>query len=237
MEGRRVRVLLLISISIIFLMGHNGRSKTSTSVERPAAQKGAVPPKSAPKKLSPAAKEWVEPTLRKMTVDEKIGQLLFTTYHGSLTATDTAAYQQVMHDVTDLHVGGFINITHGSPLGVVKSQAYPTAVLNNQLQAKSKLPLLIGADFERGTAMRLDEGPSFPTAMALAAGGNLKDAYTMGKITAVEARAVGIHWIYAPDADVNNNPGNPIINTRSFGENPERAAQFVSEFVRGVREN
>src|SRR5213080_1867633 len=237
MEGRRVRFLLLISISIVFLMAHNARSKTSTSAEKPAAQKGAVPPKSAPKKLSPAAKEWVETTLRKMTVDEKIGQLLFTTYHGSLTATDTAAYQQVMHDVTDLHVGGFINITHGSPLGVVKSQAYPTAVLNNQLQAKSKLPLLIGADFERGTAMRLDEGTSFPTAMALAAGGNLKDAYTMGKITAVEARAVGIHWIYAPDADVNNNPGNPIINTRSFGEDPERVAQFVSEFVRGVREN
>src|SRR5437667_9596207 len=237
MEGRRVRFLLLISISIVFLMAHNARSKTSTSAETPAAQKGAVPPKSGPKKLWPAAKEWVETTLRKMTVDEKIGQLLFTTYHGSLTATDTAAYQQIMHDVTDLHVGGFINITHGSPLGVVKSQAYPTAVLNNQLQAKSKLPLLVGADFERGTAMRLDEGTSFPTAMAVAAGGNPKDAYAMGKITALEARAVGIHWVYAPDADVNNNPGNPIINTRSVGEDPGRVAQFVTEFVRGVQEN
>jgi len=237
MEGRRVRFSLVISVSIIFLMAYNARSQSSTSAEKSAARKGAIPPKSATKNLSPAANAWVETTLRKMTVDEKIGQLLFTTYHGSLTATDTAAYQQIMHDVTDLHVGGFINITHGSPLGVVKSQAYPTAVLNNQLQAKSKLPLLVGADFERGTAMRLDEGTSFPTAMALAAGGNLKDAYTMGKITALEARAVGVHWIYAPDADVNNNPGNPIINTRSFGENPERVAQFVSEFVRGVREN
>ena len=237
MEGRRVRFSLLISVSIIFLMAHNARSQSSTSAEKSAAGKSTVPPKSAMKKLSPAATAWVETTLRRMTVDEKIGQLLFATYHGSLTATDTAAYQQIMHDVNDLHVGGFINITHGSPLGVVKSQAYPTAVLNNQLQAKSKLPLLVGADFERGTAMRLDEGTSFPTAMALAAGGNLKDAYTMGKITALEARAVGVHWIYAPDADVNNNPGNPIINTRSFGENPERVAQFVSEFVRGVREN
>src|SRR5947209_12937160 len=237
MEGRRVRFLLLIFISIVFLMAHNARSKTSTSAEKPAAQKGAVPPKSAPKKLSPAAKEWVETTLRKMTVDEKIGQLLFTTYHGSLTATDTAAYQQIMHDVTDLHVGGFINITHGSPLGVVKSQAYPTELLSNQLQAKSKLPLLVGADFERGTAMRLDEGTSFPTAMAVAAGGNPKDAYVMGKITALEARAVGVHWIYAPDADVNNNPGNPIINTRSFGEDPARVAEFVTQFVRGVEEN
>src|SRR5258705_13276063 len=238
MDGRRVRFLLLIPVSIIFLMAYNARSQNrSTSAEKPAATEDAVSAKSRPKKLPPAANAWVEATLRKMSVDEKIGQLLFATYHGSLTATDTAAYQQIMHDVTDLHVGGFINITHGSPLGIVKSQAYPTAVLNNQLQSKSKLPLLIGADFERGTAMRLDEGTSFPTAMALAAGGNLKDRYTMGKITALEARAVGIHWIYAPDADVNNNPGNPIINTRSFGENPERVAQFVTEFVRGVREN
>src|SRR5438309_328061 len=237
MEGRRVRFSLLISVSIIFLMAHNARSQSSTSAEKSPAGKSTVPPKTAMKKLSPAATAWVETTLRRMTVDEKIGQVLFATYHGSFTATDSAAYAQMMHAVDGLHVGGFINITQGSPLGIVKSQAYPTAVLNNQLQAKSKLPLLIGADFERGTAMRLDEGTSFPTAMALAAGGNLKDAYTMGKITAVEARAVGIHWIYAPDADVNNNPGNPIINTRSFGENPERVAQFVSEFVRGVREN
>jgi len=73
--------------------------------------------------------------------------------------------------------------------------------------------------------------------MAVAAGGNVKDAYTMGKITALEARATGVHWVYAPDADVNNNPGNPIINTRSFGEDPTRVAEFVSAFVRGVQEN
>ncbi|HET8923216.1 MAG TPA: glycoside hydrolase family 3 N-terminal domain-containing protein [Candidatus Acidoferrum sp.] len=238
MEGCRVRFLLGISVSIVFLMAHNARSQSAdTSAKKPAAQKSAAPLKSSTKKLSPAASAWVESTLRKMSVDEKIGQLLFTTYHGSFTATDADAYRQILHDVKDLHVGGFINITQGSPLGIVKSQAYPTAVLNNQLQAHSKLPLLIGADFERGTAMRLDEGTSFPTAMALAAGSDSKDAYTMGKITALEARAVGIHWIYAPDADVNNNPGNPIINTRSFGEDPEHVAQFVSEFVRGVQEN
>jgi len=179
----------------------------------------------------------VESTLRKMTVDEKIGQLLFTTYHGSLTSTDSPAYEQLLRDVQDLHVGGFIVVTHGSPLGIVKSQAYPTAVLANQLQAKSKLPLLVGADFERGTAMRYDEGTSFPTAMAVAAGGYPKDAYTMGKITALEARATGVQWVYAPDSDVNNNPGNPIINTRSFGENPHRVAEFVSAFVKGVEDN
>jgi beta-N-acetylhexosaminidase len=238
MEGRRVRFLLLISVAILFLMNHNARSQNrSASTKKPVASETRAAAKSAAKKLSPAANAWVESTMRKMTVDEKIGQLLFTTYHGSFTPTDAAAYQQIMHDVNDLHVGGFINITHMSPLGIVKSQAYPTAVLTNQLQAKSKLPLLIGADFERGTAMRLDEGTSFPTAMALAAGGDSNDAYTMGKITALEARAVGIQWIYAPDADVNNNPGNPIINTRSFGEDPQRVAEFVSRFVRGVEEN
>src|SRR6266699_1336685 len=236
MRGRRVRFLLLIPVLIPFLMADNAPTEDSNASMKKLEKSGA-PTKSALKKLSPAANAWVESTLRKMSADEKVGQLLFTTYHGSFTPTDTAAYSQIMHDVNDLHVGGFINITHGSPLGIVKSQAYPTAVLNNQLQAKSKLPLLIGADFERGTAMRLDEGTSFPTAMALAAGGDSKDAYTMGKITALEARAVGVHWIYAPDADVNNNPGNPIVNTRSFGENPERVAQFVSEFVRGVQEN
>ena len=188
-------------------------------------------------KLTPEQAQWVEKTLRQMSVEEKVGQVLFATYHGSFTSTDSPAYAQMLHSMNELHVGGFINITHGSPLGIVKSQAYPTAVLTNQLQAKSKLPLLFGADFERGTAMRLDEGTSFPTAMALAAAGNPKDAYTMGKITALEARAAGIQWIYAPVADVNNNPGNPIINTRSFGEDPATVSEYVAEFVRGVQEN
>jgi beta-glucosidase-like glycosyl hydrolase/CubicO group peptidase (beta-lactamase class C family) len=238
MVGRRTRFLLSIPVAILFLMAHNARSQNrAATAKKTVAKETASVSKSALKKLSPAANAWVESTMRKMTADEKIGQLIFATYHGSFTATDAAAYQQIIHDVNDLHVGGFINVTRMSPLGIVKSQAYPTAVLANQLQAKSKLPLLIGADFERGTAMRLDEGTSFPTAMALAAGGNSKDAYTMGKITALEARAVGIQWIYAPDADVNNNPGNPIINTRSFGEDPQRVAEFVSAFVRGVEEN
>ena len=130
MEGRRVRFLLLIPVSIVLLMAYNTRSQSrSTSAKKNVVKEGAFPAKSGVKKLSPAANAWVETTLRKTSVDEKIGQLLFTTYHGSFTATDTAAYRQIMHDVTDLHVGGFINITQGSPLGIVKSQAYPTAVL------------------------------------------------------------------------------------------------------------
>src|SRR5579884_4086761 len=237
MREYRARFLLLIPCSIIIvLMAHRAQSQSRPS----AANASATPVGSAEtarkksaslKNLPPAARAWVEKTIRRMSTDEKIGQLLFTTYHGSFTATDSPAYKNM------LHVGGFILVTRSSPLGVVKSQAYPTAVLSNQLQSKSKLPLLIGADFERGSAMRLDEGTSFPTAMALAAAGNPLDAYTMGKITALEARAACVQWIYAPDSDVNNNPANPIINTRSFGEDPARVAQFVSEFIRGAQEN
>jgi beta-glucosidase-like glycosyl hydrolase/CubicO group peptidase (beta-lactamase class C family) len=205
-----------------------------------AKQSRPAPPsesRSALRALTPAARQWVNTELRRMTLEEKIGQLLFATYHGTFTATDSPAYQQMLHDVNDLHAGGFILITRMTSLGIEKSQAYPTAVLSNQLQAISKLPLLIGADFERGSAMRLDEGTSFPTQMAIAAGGDLHDAYTMGKITALEARQAGVQWIYAPVADVNNNPGNPIINTRSYGEDPARVSDFVSAYIRGVEEN
>jgi beta-glucosidase-like glycosyl hydrolase/CubicO group peptidase (beta-lactamase class C family) len=238
MEGRRVRFLFVIPVLSLILMAQKARSQSATPSAKKSfpASRGESARANA-RKLSPAASAWVESTLRKMTVDEKIGQLLFTTYYGGFTATDTPAYAQIMHAVQDLHVGGFIVITHGSPLGIVKSQAYPTAALINQLQSKSKLPLLVGADFERGTAMRYDEGTSFPTAMAVAAGGDPKDAYTMGKITALEARATGVQWVYAPVSDVNNNPSNPIINTRSFGEDPARVAEFVKQFVRGVEEN
>src|SRR5215472_4455155 len=236
MEGRRVRFLFLIPIFLLILMAQKARSQNSNPSEEEVTAAKSRGSRNSRKSLSPAASAWVDSTLGKMTVDEKMGQLLFTTYYGGFTATDSPAYQQLLHNVQDLHVGGFIVITHGPPLGILKSQAYPTAVLANQLQTKSKLPMLIGADFERGTAMRYDEGTSFPTAMAVAAGGNPKDAYTMGRITASEARATGVNWVYAPDSDVNSNPANPIINTRSFGENPQRVGEFVSAFIKGVED-
>jgi beta-N-acetylhexosaminidase len=200
-KHRVVRLLPLLLTAIILSMAYTARSQSNSASTKPVKKSGASKSTKSAHTTASANKQWVETTLRKMTDDEKIGQLLFTTYHGSFTSTDADAYRKMMQDVDDLHVGGFINITQMSPLGIIKSQVYPTAVLTNQLQARSKLPLLIGADFERGSAMRLDEGTSFPTAMALAAAGNPADAYTMGKITTLEARAVGIHWIYAPVAD------------------------------------
>jgi beta-glucosidase-like glycosyl hydrolase/CubicO group peptidase (beta-lactamase class C family) len=229
--------LCLLVLPISLLMAAKIRTQSRAAAAKADKTAPQAKPASGLRPLLPAGRQWVDATLRKMTVDEKIGQLLFTTYHGTFTATDSAAYQQMLHDVQDLHAGGFILVTHITPLGIEKSQTYPTAVLNNQLQGKAKIPLMIGADFERGSAMRLDEGTSFPTQMAIAAGGDARDAYTMGKITAIEARQAGVHWIYAPVADVNNNPGNPIINTRSFGENAERVSEYVSQYVKGVEEN
>src|SRR6516162_4899356 len=234
---RRYAGLLLLPILLLSFMTARTHSRSTKPAKAVISEKTSDQRFSFLNSLTTEQQEWVESTLRQMTLEEKVGQLLLTTYHGSFTARDSDIYSRMMHDIDDLHVGGFITITHGSPLGIVKDQAYPTAVLANQLQSKSKFPLLFGADFERGAAMRLDEGTSFPTAMALAAGGNPQDAYVMGKITALEGRAVGVPWIYAPDSDVNNNPQNPIINTRAFGEDPARVAEYVKAFIRGVQEN
>ncbi|MGB8542347.1 MAG: glycoside hydrolase family 3 N-terminal domain-containing protein [Candidatus Acidiferrales bacterium] len=175
--------------------------------------------------------------LKKMTLREKIGQMLMPYYFGAFTSTESADYKDLLHQVEENHVGGFILGTQRGPLGIERSQVYPTAALTNELQKHAKLPLLIGADFETGTAMRIDEGTSFPSPMAVAAANDPRAAYTIGKITALEARAAGVRWIFAPDADVNNNPDNPIINIRSFGEDPQQVSEYVAQFIRGVEEN
>ena len=175
--------------------------------------------------------------MRKMSLAEKLGQLLMAPFFGRFASTDSTEYKELLRAVEELHVGGFMLATRVGPQGIARAQVYPTASLTNDLQSRAKLPLIFSADFERGTVMRLEEGTSLPHAMAVAATGSPQDACDVGRITALEARAVGIHWIFAPDADVNSNPANPIINTRSFGEDPHRVASFVSSFVRGVEEN
>ncbi len=172
-----------------------------------------------------------------MPLKEKLGQLMMVPYFGGFTSAESPEFRALEDLVTKHHVGGLMLETRTGPLGMRRSQVYPAAALANMLQSRAKVPLLIAADFERGTAMRLEEGTSFPHAMAVAAGGRDEDAYTFGRITALEARAAGAPWIFAPVADLNSNPDNPIINVRSFGEDPARAAQFVTAFIRGAEEN
>jgi len=172
-----------------------------------------------------------------MTANEKVGQIVFPTYFGAFESTESREFKELMSRVEENHIGGFILATRRGPRGIELSHVYETAVLTNQLQNAAVIPLLIGADFERGTVMRVEEGTAFPHAMAVGATGRSEDAYTMGRITAREARAVGVHWVFAPVADVNSDPDNPIINIRSFGEDPKRVGEYVAQFVRGVEEN
>jgi beta-N-acetylhexosaminidase len=209
-------------LALLLLMTFSVRAQKKT---RPARSPSASPP------------TWVEQTLKKMTLREKLGQMLMVYYFGVFTSTESAEYKELLHQVEENHVGGMIVGTSRGPLGIERSQVYATAVITNELQRQAKIPLLFGADFESGTGMRLDEGTSFPSAMALAATGDATLAYTVGKTIALEARAAGVHWIFAPDVDVNNNPDNPIINVRSFGEDPKSVSEYSTQFIRGVQEN
>ena len=176
-------------------------------------------------------------TLAKMSLDEKLGQMVVVYYWARFTSKDDPSFRELMRHVEQNHVGGIMLEARRTPAGIERGQVYPSAALVNELQRVAKIPLLVAADFENGAAMRLEEGTSLPSAMAVAATGDPHFAYTAGKITAVEARAAGLNWIFAPVCDVNSNPDNPIINTRSYGEDPSRVAEFVSQYIRGVQEN
>src|SRR5207245_3488177 len=146
-------------------------------------------------------------------------------------------YLQLRDQMQKYHVGSFAMTVRFEPPFLYRNQPYEAAELLNRLQRDSKLPLLVAADFERGVTMRLQGATTFPHAMAFGATGKLDYAEAFGRITAQEARAIGVHWNFFPDADVNSNPANPIINTRSFGEDPQQVGDLVAAYVRGARAN
>jgi beta-N-acetylhexosaminidase len=163
-----------------------------------------------------------------LTLREKAAQLVMPWIPGDYWASDAAALAAALRQV-DEGVGGFIVGIGASP--------YDIAEKLNTLQRASRLPLLIAADLESGPWMRVRGATAFPGNMALGATDRELDAYEVGRVIALEGRAVGIHFDFAPVVDVNNNPQNPIINVRSFGENPQRVAQLAGAFIRGLREH
>ena len=163
-----------------------------------------------------------------LSVKQKVAQLVMPFLPGSYASADDSAFLVAARWVDSLAVGGVI-VSVGSP--------YDIAAKLNNLQLRSTLPLLVSADLEWGAGMRVTGATTFTPIMAVGATGDPLDAYTMGRAAAVEGRAVGIHVNFAPDADVNNNPLNPIINTRSFGEDPAQVSKLVAAFVRGLREH
>ena len=200
----------------------------------------------APSQLEPPAARWVTATLAGMTLDQKIGQLIQSSFRSTYLSSDSESYDELVSRVHEQHVGGFLLFGGREPApNVLLNAGYSRNVLGqplaaasitNRLQAISALPLLNSADFETGVGFRLTGGTTFPRAMAFGAAGDDRLALEAGRITAREARALGIHVNFAPVADVNNNPRNPVINTRSFGEDPAAVGSLAAAYVRGLTE-
>jgi len=166
------------------------------------------------------------PRLDELTLDEKIGQLFVVGAPGVFMSASSPAYARLLHHVRDNHVGGFIWFM---------SNVYETAELTRHLQAESRVPLLLSADLEAGIGMRFNDTTFWPSAMAVAATGDPSLAEAEGRVTAEEARALGVNHILAPVVDVNIDPDNPVINTRSFGEDPNDVSRYAAAFIRGVQ--
>jgi beta-N-acetylhexosaminidase len=190
-----------------------------------------------PIRLTPSGEKWAEKTLHKLSIEEKVGQVFMIWCRASFLNADSPEYLQWRDAMQKYHVGSFAMTVHVDGPLLLRSEPYEAAELLNRLQQDSKLPLLFAADFERGVSMRLQGTTVFPHAMAFGADGRMEDAETFGRITGEEARAIGIHWNFFPDADVNSNPANPIINTRSFGADPNQVGDLVTAYIKGAHES
>jgi beta-N-acetylhexosaminidase len=197
-----------------------------------------------PKPSGDDAQKWVQTTLRRMTIEEKVGQMLVSSFQSSFLSTDSKAFEDLARAVRDYHVGGFhvfgaselapnvlLNAGYGT---VTLGQPLEAASILNRLQAISPVPLLNSADFETGAGFRLAGATNFPRMMAFGAARDEQLAFAAGRVAAEESRAIGVHVNFAPVVDVNNNPRNPVINTRSFGEDPELVGRLASAFVGGL---
>jgi beta-N-acetylhexosaminidase len=178
------------------------------------------------RKASSDALKWADKELKRMSLEEKIGQLVAVGLNATYLNQDSEAFKDLRHQIVDNHVGGII---------LFRGPVYESVVIVNRMQQLAKYPLLISADLEAGPGMRFDDTVNFPWNMAVGATANPDYARRQGELTAREARALGIQQIYAPVADVNNNAANPVINVRSYGEDPAEVAKMVAAFVEGAQ--
>ena len=204
---------------LISLLGSNEILKNNISENK-------IEKKSAPDLFS-ESNQWTENKLNSMTLREKIAQMIITNSFGYALDNNSAEYKRLSNLIVNEKVGGVI---------FFKGNSVQQAELTNSLQSLSETPLLISADYERGTKMRLDDGSLFPSNMALGATRNPELAYLMGIQIAKECRSIGVHQNYAPVVDVNNNSLNPIINVRSYGEDPALVSSMSEKFIKGLQE-
>ncbi len=202
------------------------------SLPATAADRFAKP---RPVELTKEGRQWAARTLKKLTLEEKVGQMLSVRYFMDFENFDGDAYRQFRDQMQKYGIGSIVLTVHVDGAGLLKNPPLEAAVMSNRLQRDSKLPLLIAGDLERGLATRMNSVPIFPDPMAFGAAGNPAYEERFGAIVGAESRAVGIHWNFFPIADVNSNPSNPIINTRSFGEDPATVGDLAAAFIRGAR--
>lgn len=189
-----------------------------------------------PVHLDRDGRKWSEKTLRRMSPEEKVGQLFMIWVKVQFMNEADPMWLQLRDNVRKYHIGSLgMTVPADGPF-LFKNQPYEAAELLNRLQKDSQLPLIVAADFERGVSMRLNGTTVFPHAMAFGATGKPENTEEFGRITALEARAIGVQWNFFPDADVNSNPANPIINTRSFGEDPQQVGDYVAAYIKGAHE-
>ena len=194
-----------------------------------ATTRKSPPPK--PSRQSAFVRRW----MKALTLREKVAQLIFIPFHGAAPNTRSREYRQFMKLVRETRVGGMVLVNWNNGRLTQKAQPYALGAFLNRMQKLSRVPLLVAGDFERGASMRVDGTTVFPQAMAFGAAGDPALARFEGQVTAREARAVGVHWLFFPVADVNNNPDNPIINIRSYGEDPQQVSALVTAFIEGTR--
>ena len=217
------RVLPLVAFSVIAaLCGFSGG--------KPAFQTPG------PVHLDKAGEKWAQQSLKKMSLEQKVGQMFMIWSHAQFLNVNSPEYVELRDTMRKYHIGGFGLTVEYIDGFLYKNEPLEAAMMTNQLQEDSEFPLLFAADFERGLGMRLNEVTGFPHAMAFGAAGNVEFARESGRITAMEARAIGVQWNWFPDVDVNSNPDNPVINTRSFGEDPTLVGRMAAAYIEGAHE-
>ena len=171
---------------------------------------------------------WAESTLKQLSLRQKIAQMMV--YHMNMRIKDVS--ESRWNEIQSLIKSDGIGTIH-----LWYGDIGSSISLMNEMQSLSKVPILFDADIEYGLNQRYPSGTDLPPLMAIAATGDVDNAYRTGKIIAEEARLFGIHWNLSPIVDVNNNPLNPIINTRSFGEDANLVSTFGISLMKGLQEN
>ena len=187
----------------------------------------ATPPALATGAAAQPSYRWSRETLKRLTLEERAAQMVGVRAMGLYSHPRSSDARKLRHLVRDVKVGCVV---------VFESEVDTLPRLLNELQTMADVPLLVAADMERGMAFRIRRGVvPIPYAMALGAARSEEDARFAGEVAAREGRALGLHWAFAPVADVNNNPANPVINVRSYGEDPALVARLTAAFVAGAR--